>query len=691
MATTCMDTYAADVAPHATKEATERSGDGQLSASEHDLCSTDSGTSYSSATSSASPGVRWSSGSSDEKPDDKLQPEHQLERKVEEAPAAVRDPRSTNLNHFHAFSEFDSRFSTGHFTMRKHLADCCRGEGKVQLQDMQVDDGSRELVVVKKLPVARVNANKGKPGSERALHQRLITRDAEDPLAEIGVFSYLMKCEGMPQYILQMRAAFQAESDVWLILENADGGDLFGIVQSQRYTARDTVRWMWQLMQAVKFLHVNGVGHRDISLENVLLCNGNVRLMDFGQAVQTCLPFGELLRYFIPAGKPYYRPPETYIPFLKELQVVAPAGSLPGQVVLAGTATQEFLCHVRLPDNAVPGAECYAEPYGYTVPPIDVFACAVCMVIMVFHSPPWRQARIIDGHFKWIQANGIGALAKAWQKTLPSGMSDLIGKMLSADPAQRPSVDDCLSHEYFASMRGTPIATHESAASGGPAFDGPVFMADGTAHLAGDCYMNQHEWICRSDQCLDFEADTHLAFDSFGDPYKDDLVYRGDLVDVDSALCDIKQVVANAPGKLALVRERKGLAVPETVKSSDLDISDKETCIGDMVGAEKNAESLHLFKLQSNQPHSTFSSPAASARRTPEDIFGVRMAGSPSRALRLLRKSDSQALAKSLATGSGLLCKGQAAVCSAEPPSRSRMDAHRPLPGRPLRAKSLTR
>ena len=91
--------------------------------------------------------------------------------------------------------------------------------------------------------------------------------------------------------------------------------------------------WAWQLLQAVKFLHLQcipvhgyvsaslhdslsmktsfgydyeskrfcrsvglGISHRDISLENVLLSGGDVRLMDFGQAVQTHLETGPASR-----------------------------------------------------------------------------------------------------------------------------------------------------------------------------------------------------------------------------------------------------------------------------------------------------------------------------------------------------------------------------------------------------------
>ncbi|OLP74463.1 Serine/threonine-protein kinase PLK4, partial [Symbiodinium microadriaticum] len=39
------------------------------------------------------------------------------------------------------------------------------------------------------------------------------------------------------------------------------------------------------ILKAVEYLHEHNVGHRDISLENLLLRQGQVRLMDFGQAV----------------------------------------------------------------------------------------------------------------------------------------------------------------------------------------------------------------------------------------------------------------------------------------------------------------------------------------------------------------------------------------------------------------------
>ena len=43
----------------------------------------------------------------------------------------------------------------------------------------------------------------------------------------------------------------------------------------------------WQLLQALQFLRVRRVGHRDTSLENPFLSRGVVKVMAFGIASQT--------------------------------------------------------------------------------------------------------------------------------------------------------------------------------------------------------------------------------------------------------------------------------------------------------------------------------------------------------------------------------------------------------------------
>lgn len=355
---------------------------------------------------------------------------------------------------------------------------------------------------------------------------------------------------------------------MWLVLENADGGDLFSVVKSSPPSDRQTKHWMWQLLQAVHYLHLYHIGHRDISLENVLLCQGVIRLMDFGQAVRSHSASGHILRYYIAAGKPYYRAPETYIPKQETIQVLVPSGSLPCHPALLQTPDKAFMCHVRLPDSAPLSRICSAEPWGYTVQPVDVFACAVCMMIAKTGSPPWREARPNDGHFNWAQANGIGALAKAWQKPLPPGMDDLLSVMLQVDPQARPTVADCLADDWLATLRETAVATHQEAMLSAatdlpdaPAFfqslqeEDPMLMMR-IGQQVGDIYYSDSDWICRGESSAHTEGTMNqdLGIGACGDPYTaaEDSLLSTLLGGAETRGCELPEGV---PGLLPLIRD----------------------------------------------------------------------------------------------------------------------------------------
>merc|ERR1719401_636543 len=129
-----------------------------------------------------------------------------------------------------------------------------------------------------------------------------------------------------------MLGSFQQGVDTHLVTEHCDGGEFFSLVSTKAIPlTEDRNRlYMWQLMQAVKYLHSHNIGHRDISLENILVsfrhdapgerC-GEFRLMDFGGACRTHSNTGQLLRYFRKMGKNYYRPPECELPPDPETEV----------------------------------------------------------------------------------------------------------------------------------------------------------------------------------------------------------------------------------------------------------------------------------------------------------------------------------------------------------------------------------
>jgi len=211
-------------------------------------------------------------------------------------------------------------------------------------------------------------------------------------------------------------------------------------------------RILRQLLKALAYLHSHRIGHRDVSLENVLLKDGEVRLMDFGMAVRTHSDSGSALRYFRAVGKDVYRAPETYVPKCATIDVTVPA-VIPESKVALIRSDDGYLCAVRLDDGAVPEQSCAAEVWGYEAQPCDLFSVAVCMFILCWQCPPWRRARFSDPIFAYVhsgQDGGIEKILRQWQKHLLSlEAMQLLGEMLQMDPAKRPTADACLSMPWF--------------------------------------------------------------------------------------------------------------------------------------------------------------------------------------------------------------------------------------------------
>lgn len=67
------------------------------------------------------------------------------------------------------------------------------------------------------------------------------------------------------------------------VMEYCSYGDLFSLVQRNYLQREDNMCLFKQLLQGVSYLHSNGIAHRDIKLENLLLSGeGHLKITDFG-------------------------------------------------------------------------------------------------------------------------------------------------------------------------------------------------------------------------------------------------------------------------------------------------------------------------------------------------------------------------------------------------------------------------
>ena len=197
----------------------------------------------------------------------------------------------------------------------------------------------------------------------------------------------------------------------YLALELANGGELFDfIAQTGKFSEEVSRYYFHQLCDAFEYLHGNGVSHRDMKPENVMLDSEfNLKVADFGFSSNKAT--NETRR-----GTDSYMAPEIHM----------------GQ--------------------------------KYSGQWVDLFAAGIILFIMVTQHPPFAKATPKDPHYKTISANRLDLFWKLHSRNKPNGLDffsesfrDLITSLFSFDPAHRPSLAEIKSHEWY----NGPVPTYE--------------------------------------------------------------------------------------------------------------------------------------------------------------------------------------------------------------------------------------
>uniref|UniRef100_A0A671K9E6 non-specific serine/threonine protein kinase n=1 Tax=Sinocyclocheilus anshuiensis TaxID=1608454 RepID=A0A671K9E6_9TELE len=109
-------------------------------------------------------------------------------------------------------------------------------------------------------------------------------------------------------HIISIYEVFENKDKIVIVMEYASKGELYDYIsERRRLTERETRHFFRQIVSAVHYCHKNGVVHRDLKLENVLLDeNCNIKIADFG--LSNLYHKDKLLQTF--CGSPLYASPE---------------------------------------------------------------------------------------------------------------------------------------------------------------------------------------------------------------------------------------------------------------------------------------------------------------------------------------------------------------------------------------------
>ncbi|KAK8548897.1 hypothetical protein V6N13_054335 [Hibiscus sabdariffa] len=112
--------------------------------------------------------------------------------------------------------------------------------------------------------------------------------------------------------VVRLHEVLASKTKIYMVLEYATGGDLYAKIASKGKLSEDEGRKLFhQLIHGVSFCHDQGVFHRDLKLENVLIDGkGNIKITDFGlSALAQHLREDGLLH--TTCGSPNYVAPEV--------------------------------------------------------------------------------------------------------------------------------------------------------------------------------------------------------------------------------------------------------------------------------------------------------------------------------------------------------------------------------------------
>ena len=256
----------------------------------------------------------------------------------------------------------------------RYTIECVLGQGGFGITYLGIDELHEKKVAIKEFfPQGIVTRN--------IEYQDTVTVTfvGEKDNYEKGKERFLKEARTMAKFskdkgIVKALDFFEINNTAYIVMEYLEGVTLKQYLrENKRIDAEDLVELLVPLIEALDEIHSQGLIHRDISPDNIMvLPDGRIKLMDFG-AARDYTEFGEKSLSIV--LKPGYAPPEQY------------------------------------------------QTHGVQGPWTDIYAlCATMYKCITGENPPDAIDRLVDDHLKKISAFGIPVLPQI-EEAIIKGMS----------------------------------------------------------------------------------------------------------------------------------------------------------------------------------------------------------------------------------------------------------------------------
>ncbi|KRY53145.1 Serine/threonine-protein kinase PAK mbt [Trichinella britovi] len=284
-------------------------------------------------------------------------------------PNSKQQPR---LTHEQARFRLALQMIVDHGDPRSNLYDFVKiGVGSTGMVCTAIEKDTGRKVAVKKMDLRRQQRR------ELLFNEVVIMRDYRHP------------------NIVEMYSSHLVEDELWVIMEFLEGGALTDIVTSSKMDEVQIATVCKQCLDALAYLHEQGVIHRDIKSDSILLdAEGKVKLSDFGFCAQIT---PELSKRKSLVGTPYWMSPEVIS---------------------------------RI-------------PYGTEV---DIWSFGIMVIEMIDGEPPFFSELPLEAMRK---IRDMEQIKLSFKSQVSDVLIDFVQSMLIRRPEVRPTARDLLNHPFI--------------------------------------------------------------------------------------------------------------------------------------------------------------------------------------------------------------------------------------------------